>query len=230
MYDISTGKVVIVYLSAKFKKNLMEYLSKHLMCAVESLGSGLVRSIDESSSLLLFGIKGAAPGSVCESIANDSILSMCVCCPKSKDESTIRQGDELKKPSIIDTPYSINTARKVFSNNFEQSNSVNTAKPRTLPLSELSSTSSRNALLVCITELKTIFRPFQFKTIRSKLRNEHNFQDCNIAQLWDTKDATEMNFPTKTRITTTLRKCATLARNNTRSLFFFITMVIVILH
>ncbi len=98
MYDISTGKVVIVYLSAKFKKNLMEYLSKHLMCAVESLGSGLVRSIDESSSLLLFGIKGAAPGSVCESIANDSILSMCVCCPKSKDESTIRQGDELKKP------------------------------------------------------------------------------------------------------------------------------------
>ncbi len=60
--------------------------------------------------------------------------------------------------------------------------------------------------------------------------NEHNFQDCNITQLWDTKDATEMNFPTKTRITTTLRKCATLARNNTRSLFFFITMVIVILH
>ncbi len=225
LYGIPTGKVVIVFLNAKFKKNLIEHLSEQLMCAVESFGSGLVRSIDENSSLLLFGIKGAAPGSVCESIANDSILSMCVCCPKSKDESTIRQGDELKKPSIIDTPCSINTAGKVFSNNFEQSNSVNTTKPRTSTLSELSSTSSRHALLVCITYRKTqpkpIICPFSFDRIKPKLMNKHNFQDCNITQLWDTKGATEMNFPTKTRITTTLRNFATIARNNTRSLFLF---------
>ncbi len=221
LYNIPTGKVVIVFLYAKFKKKL----SEHLMCAVESFGSGLVRSIDESSSLLLFGIKGAAPGSVCESIANDSILSMCVCCPMSNDESMIRQGDKLKKPSIIDPPNSINTAGKVFSNNFEQSNSVNTTKPRTSTLSELSSTSSRYALLVCITyrktQLKTIICPFVFSRIKTKLMNEHNFQDLNITRLWDTEDATEKNFPTKTRITATLRNFATIARNNTRSLFLF---------
>ncbi len=225
---VRSGKVVV----AAGCGDISKHFTEQSMYAVESIGSGLVQSINKDSSWVLVGIKSAAPGSVCESLENKAVVSLCVTCPSSTEEKNTetssmaenKSSDGSTKPSLSSSS-GIPTG-KAFSGKDPES-VLCSSKPSTTPPSGSSREVTRKVLLAGITyqavewEEKMKLQCPPLIPLESKLKNRYEVKNEDLTKLLDHKEWPKKKWPSKINIEAKLNEYCELAKLNSDSVFLF---------